>query len=211
MIDFSWLIDLIKGQYLTFGYLIVLVAVFLKHIVLVSLIWPGGTLLVLGVLFSLSGQLSFPLVVLFAWLGAVLGNMVNYELGRRGVLEILKASRFYPRLEPYLNLALRFIKKHGPFSIFLSQFIGHLRPVVCILAGGAKMPFRDFFLFQLPAALLWYIIFCGLAFLLALTLNVEAFLNNIGWGVVGLALIFGLIYNFFLKKKFQDFFEEEKK
>ncbi len=209
MIDLTPIVDIIKGQYLSFGYLIVFLAVFLKHIILVSLVWPGGTLLIVGVVFAVSGQLSFLLILLFAWLGALLGNTANYVLGRKGVLEIIKASRFYPRIERYMNLAFRFMKKHGRSSIFLAQFLGHLRPLVSILAGGVKMPFQEFFIFQLPAVIIWYLIYCGLGFFLAKTVNIDDLFSTVTWVIVGLAVFLVLIFNLFFREKFEAFIKEE--
>ncbi len=196
------ILDLVKAQYLSYGYLIVLVATYIEYVVLLGYIWPGGTVILIGLIYSVNGQLSWLLIVGAFWVGAVLGNLTNYWLGRKGALGLLKASRFYPKFEPYLIRASEFLTKYGRRSVFISQLVGYIRPFVALLAGAAGMPLRQFMLFQLPAVLLWDIIFCGLGYLLARSFsNVESILSGIGLVILVLVGLTWLGYRFFMRRR----------
>lgn len=203
MPNWNELLDLIKDQYLSYGYLIVLVAAYLEYLVIVGYLWPGGTVILLGILYSVNGELSLPLIIGLVWLGAILGNMTNYWLGQAGLLRLLKGNRFYPKIEPYLNKAQDFMSRYGRRSIFFSQFVGYIRPFVVVLAGAVKMPFRLFMVFQVPALLIWNILFCGAGFLLVKSFsNVETIMSGIGLAMVVLVGLLWLLYRFFLRPRF---------
>ena len=181
MFDPNQLLELVKGQYLAYGYLIVLIAAYVEYVFPIGYFWPGGTFIMLGVVYSIDGKLSWPLIVGLVWLGASLGNVTNYWLGQAGLLQLLKASRFYPRFAPYLERAQRFMEKRGQRAVFLSQFIGYIRPVVSVLAGTTRLPFGRFMISQVPGVLLWNIIFCGVGYLLAKTVgNIETLMSGLG-------------------------------
>ncbi len=198
----SQILDVIKDQYLSYGYLILIIATYIEYVILAGWVWPGGTLVLLGVVYSIDGQLSFPLVVGAVWLGAALGNATNYWLGYAGVLKLLMRSRFYPKIKPYLDRAHDFMIKFGRRSIFFSQFIGAVRPFVCLLAGAVRMPARQFFVYQLPAVLLWNIIFCGAGYLLAKSVNnVETLVSGFGLVIVTITGLVWLSYRLIMRRR----------
>lgn len=202
MPDWNQLLYLIKEQYHSYGYLIVLVAAFLEYLVIIGYLWPGGTVILLGVLYCVNGELSLPLIIVAVWIGAVLGNLVNYWLGKGGLLRLLKTSRFYPKIERYLDKAHDFMTKYGRRSVFFSQFVGYIRPFVVVLAGAVHFDFRLFMLFQVPALLVWNILFCGAGFLLVQTFsNVETIMSGIGVAIVVFIGLLWLLYRFFLRKR----------
>jgi membrane protein DedA with SNARE-associated domain len=204
MPDINQILDTIKDQYLNYGYLILLLAGLIEYIALLGLLWPGGTIIVIGMVYCVSGQLSFPIAVGMVFLGAALGNAINFWLGRAGVLKLIKANRFYPKIEPYMDQAHNFMEKYGRRSLFLSQFIGAVRPFVCIMAGALRVPARQFFIYQLPALLLWNIIFCGGAYLLAHSVkNVEGLMSWFGVAIAGIFAIIWLSYRFVKRRRSQ--------
>jgi len=196
------IIDLIKDQYLSYGYLIVLVAAFLEYIIGLGFLWPGGTIILLGVLYCSNGQLSLPILIGAVWIGAILGNLLTYWLGLAGLLRLIKASRFYPKIEPYLERAHNFMLSYGRRSVFISQFIGYVRPFVSLMAGAVRLPLHHFLLYQISATLIWNIIFCGTGFLLVKSFNnVESLMSGIGLGIFALVLVVWIGYRFFLRQR----------
>lgn len=210
MLDAGQILDAIKDHYLAYGYLILIIATYIEYVILAGLIWPGGTLILLGVVYSIDGQLSFPLVVGAVWLGAALGNATNYWLGYIGALRLITGNRFYPYIKPYMDRAHHFMTKFGRRSIFFSQFIGAVRPFVCLLAGSVKMPARQFFLYQLPAVLLWNIIFCGAGYLLAKSVNnIETLVSGFGVAVVTIMVLVWLGYRLVVRRRRKTLSTEE--
>ena len=44
---------------------------------------PGESLLIFGSVMAQHGNMSFPLLLLFAWIGGVIGDNIGYLIGRR--------------------------------------------------------------------------------------------------------------------------------
>src|SRR5437868_6996099 len=106
-------LDIIKQQYATFGYLIVFLGAYFENTIFLGLILPGGSLVLLGAVYASDGTLSFPLVILLGWLGMALGNSTDYWLGRWGIYNLIKKTRFNARLEPQMNKASKFLQERG--------------------------------------------------------------------------------------------------
>jgi membrane protein DedA with SNARE-associated domain len=88
-----------------------------------------------------------------AILGAVIGDVVSYYIGRYG-------RRFFKEDHKYLstkNLALgrSFFDKYGGKSIIFARFIGPIRPAVPIIAGTTHMDIMEFTLWNIIGATIW--------------------------------------------------------
>ncbi len=179
-------VELIKQQYLTFGYLIVFLGAYFENMVLLGLVLPGGSLVLLGAVYAADGSLSIWWVVLLGWLGIFLGICTDYWIGRLGVYNLIAKTRLHRYLEEPMAKAEAFLEKRGAVAIFGSFFAGHLRSFVAITAGLTKFPFRKFMLYQAPASFIWNLLYCLAGFFLASTFkNLE--------GVVGGILVLSLV------------------
>ncbi len=137
---------------------------FLESLVVIGLLTPG-TLMILFAGFLISGgRLDFYPVFFLTILGAVLGDLISFYLGEKGVklfkeeAKILKITR--------LKNGQEFFKKHGGKSIFFGRFIGPLRSVVPFTAGTFKMDYKKFLFWNLTSAAFWAFsyLFLGLIF-----------------------------------------------
>lgn len=138
-----------------FFYLVIFTLSFLESLVIVGLLTPGTiALLSAGFLISL-GSISFFPTFLMAFLGAILGDLASFYLGRRGT-NLFKEEARLLKLSS-LEKARYFFKKHGGKSIFLGRFSGPLRSLVPFSAGLSKMPFSSFFFWNISSAFCWVI------------------------------------------------------
>ncbi|HEX2910632.1 MAG TPA: DedA family protein [Chloroflexia bacterium] len=180
-------LEIVKQQYSSYGYLIVFLGAYLENTVLLGLILPGGSLVLLGAIYASQGTLSLPLVILLGWLGMFLGNSTDYWLGRLGVYHAVEKTRLHRYLKSHMDKAAAFLQKNGGISIFLSHFIGHLRSFVAITAGAVKFPYSQFARFELAAALVWNLIYCLSGYFLASSVSsIDNVILAIGLFMVGL-------------------------
>jgi membrane-associated protein len=171
------LIEWLGGLYSQYGYLIVFLGSLGENTALVGLILPGGTLALLGAFYARAGILNISWVILFAWIGTVLG----YHVGRRF------------RLAGRLRLGQRMLRKYGGRTIFISHAIGHIRSFVAISAGMTRMPYRRFLGFELIAALFWSGGYCLLGYFLGAEFEMlQSVVERWGFVLVG-ALILAFI------------------
>lgn len=182
---FNNILDFVKQQYATFGYLIVFLGAYFENTILLGLILPGGSLVLLGAIYASDGTMFLPLVILFGWLGMFLGNSTDFWLGRLGVLRLIEKIRLKDKVAPHMETARKFLEKRGGLAIFLSHFIGHIRSFVAITAGASRFPYTRFARYELAAALVWNIIYCLGGFFFAETIKkIEGLFSGVGIALV---------------------------
>jgi membrane protein DedA with SNARE-associated domain len=133
---------------------IMFVTAFGESFALISLLFPGTTLLIAAGTLMQTGALPYVPVLIGAVVGAVLGDSVSYWLGRRyggGIARIWPFSR-NPELLPN---GIRFFEKHGGKSVFLGRFFGPVRAVIPLAAGIMQMPRGWFWFANVTSALVW--------------------------------------------------------
>jgi len=163
----------------------------MESLVVLGLLIPGAALLFgAGALIS-TGALSLYSILLWTTLGAALGDIISFLLGRHfhQRLRVVWPFRRYPVL---VNRGVDFFVGHGGKGVFMARFIGPLRPVVPAIAGMMNMPTARFLLIDSIACVLWAPVYIlpGIVFGASLGLAAEV----AGRLVVLLVVIAGLVW-----------------
>src|SRR5579872_451907 len=154
---------------------------------MLGLILPGGTLTLLGAFYARLGTLNLGLVIVFAWMGTVLGYHCDYLFGRFVLGRVLprwSTSRLGQRirLAGRMRLARMFLVKHGGKAILISHLVGHLRSFIAMSAGLTRMSYLRFLLFELIAALLWNTAYSLLGYFVAVEIDTLLLvIERAGW------------------------------
>ena len=121
---------------------------------------PGDSLLfVIGALAATEGPLEVKLVLFLLSTAAILGNMVNYQVGRALAPKIFRNENIRFLNKEHLERTQEFFKKHGPKTIILTRFMPILRTCAPFLAGVGNMPYTTFFVYNVAGGLLWVFLF----------------------------------------------------
>lgn len=117
---------------------------------------PGETILIAAAVYAGAGKLSIVLVVLIAWVAAVLGDNIGYAIGAFGGRRlVVKYGRYVLITEERLDKAGAFFERHGGKVVVVARFIEGLRQVNGIVAGTSAMTWRRFIVFNALGAALW--------------------------------------------------------
>ena len=102
------------------------------------------------------GAGSLPLwpTLMAAALGAIAGDGLSYELGRR-YQERIRAWPLFQRRKASVARGETFVRRHGGKSIVLARFTGPVRAFVPLLVGFGHMPRRRFYPINVFSAPLW--------------------------------------------------------
>lgn len=190
------------------GYWIAFFAAFIETILGVGLILPGSTIiLILGAL-SARGFLDTGDLIWFAVMGAIIGDNLNYYLGRKyGARWVEKGFWFFTA--GHIEKAKHFMDAHGGKSVFLGRFIPSVKEIVPFIAGSIKMNKRTFMLWNVLGAVGWGVewVFAGYIFGQSLNLA-ELWLSRAGLFFTSLLIIGGLLYLFkwLITKKGRQFY-----
>jgi membrane protein DedA with SNARE-associated domain len=118
---------------------------------------PGETLLIAAaVLAATSHQLNIAWVILSASLGAVIGQIAGYCLGRGVGFRLLRRyGRYIGLTDRRLALGRALFRRHGVKVVFASRFIMFLRTLAALLAGANRMPLRRFMAANIAGSVVW--------------------------------------------------------
>ena len=144
---------LVKGG--IFVYLGLIFIVFAETGLAVGFFLPGDSLLVVAGLFAATGKLNLTALLLTLFVAAVVGDAVGYYTGARLGPRIFKKEKSLLFRPSHLLKAHAFYEKYGGKTIIIARFIPIVRTFAPIVAGAAKMPYRNFVVYNVAGGFLW--------------------------------------------------------
>ncbi|HID9610244.1 TPA: DedA family protein [Proteus mirabilis] len=165
LIDFILHIDVhlaeLVAQYGTWVYAILFLIIFCETGLVVTPFLPGDSLLfVAGALSALdTNDVNVHIMVLLLLFAAILGDAVNYSIGRIFGEKLFSNpnSRIFKR--EYLDKTHAFYEKHGGKAIILARFVPIVRTFAPFVAGMGKMSYRHFAFYNVTVAIAWVLLF----------------------------------------------------
>lgn len=141
----------------TYGLLVyafLFLIVFCETGLVVTPFLPGDSLLFAGGTLAGAGLLSYPALCAVLIGAAVIGDAVNFRIGKYvGPPIFQKDYRWLKR--KHLQQAHAFYEKHGGKAIILARFIPIIRTFAPFVAGVAGMHQGRFLFFNVTGALIW--------------------------------------------------------
>jgi membrane-associated protein len=144
-------------QYGSWTYLLLFLIVFCETGLVVLPFLPGDSLLFAAGAFAGLGALSAWWLIALLLPAAVLGNTVNYWVGKLAGPRLLAARRHLVRPE-HLQRTHEFYEKYGAKTIVLTRFVPILRTVAPFVAGLGEMSFARFSAYNVVGGFFWVVI-----------------------------------------------------
>ena len=144
---------LVKGG--VFVYLGLIIIVFAETGLAVGFFLPGDSLLVVAGLFAATGKLNLAVLLPTLFIAAVLGDGVGYYTGARLGPRLFKREKSLLFRPSHLQKAHAFYEKYGGKTIVIARFVPIVRTFAPIVAGAAKMPYRNFVVYNVAGGFLW--------------------------------------------------------
>lgn len=116
---------------------------------------PGDSLLVVAGLFAATGKLNLAILLSTLFLAAVLGDGVGYYSGARLGPRLFKRQKSLLFRPSHLQKAQAFYEKYGGKTIVIARFVPIVRTFAPIVAGAAKMPYRNFVVYNVAGGFCW--------------------------------------------------------
>jgi membrane-associated protein len=170
-------------QYGAWLYLLLFMIIFCETGLVVTPFLPGDSLLFIAGALAAGGGIDVHLLALLLVVAAVLGNSVNYSIGRFIGPKVFQweDSRFFNRKA--LDHAHAFYEKHGGKTIVITRFVPILRTFAPFVAGIARMNYLSFTAYNVAGALAWVLslLYAGYWFG-----NVPFVKQNLTWVILGI-------------------------
>jgi membrane-associated protein len=147
-------LDQIINDYGTGTYLILFLIIFAETGLVVTPFLPGDSLLFAIGAISARGSLDLGTVIFLLFIAAVLGDTVNYHIGKFiGPKAFESNSRFLKK--EHLMKTQKFYDKHGGKTIIFARFIPIIRTFAPFVAGIGTMNYSKFIAYNLIGGALW--------------------------------------------------------
>jgi len=145
----------------TFGlgtYAILFFIVFLETGFVVTPFLPGDSLLFASGAFAAQGLLDITILFLLLSAAAILGDSVNYSIGKYLGPKMFKENSRYLK-KKYLERTEKFYEKHGCKTIVIARFVPVVRTFAPFVAGIGKMTYKKFLSYNIIGGISWVAIF----------------------------------------------------
>lgn len=163
LIDFILHIDQhlvqLSAQYGVWIYAILFLIVFCETGLVVTPFLPGDSLLFAAGSIAAVGKMDIHLMVGLLILAAVLGDAVNFSVGKFFGEKLFANPDSKIFKQSYLKKTEAFYERHGGKTIILARFVPIVRTFAPFVAGMGHMAYRRFFAFNVIGAIAWVVLF----------------------------------------------------
>ena len=176
------------------GYWIAFLIALLETTIGVGLFLPGSSIILFMGALAAKGYFDIGDLIWFAIAGAVIGDNINYFLGKRYGSKIF-TNGFWAVKPSYLKKGKDFFERHGPKSVFIGRFIPSMKEVVPLIAGTFGMKKMSFVFWNVLGAVGWSLVWIlpGYFFVESLDLA-KAWLTRAGFFLTVLVSALAVFY-----------------
>lgn len=179
------------AAYGTTSYFILFVIIFAETGLVVTPFLPGDSLLFAAGAMAATGALRLDLLLVIMGVAAILGNTVNYSIGRRFAHRFIDDSQGPTPFDKYIKReyvlkAHEFFVAHGGKAVVLARFVPIVRTFLPFVAGGAGMPYGTYMLYNVTGCVLWVGVCTGAGYVFG---NIPVVKNNFELVVLGIVFV----------------------
>jgi membrane-associated protein len=182
-------LEAVVAQYGAWVYALLFAIIFVETGLVVMPFLPGDSLLFVCGALAAIGALNLPLLMVLLVVAAVLGDALNYAIGRHVGPPVWQweQSRFFNRAA--FDRTHAFYEKHGAITIIVARFLPFVRTFAPFVAGVAEMTYPRFALYNVVGGVLWI---CSLTLLGYAIGNLPWVKEHFSWVALALIVVPGL-------------------
>ena len=151
-------LDKLSGEYGGWIYLILFAIIFCETGLVVTPFLPGDSLLfAVGMFAAREGGLNIWALYAVLLPAAILGDTVNYHIGKYLGPRVLSGKLTRLLNQQHLEYTQRFFEKHGGKTIILARFLPIVRTFAPFVAGVGSMNYRRFLAYNVIGAFIWVV------------------------------------------------------
>lgn len=148
-------LDTVFRDFGIWTYVLLALVVFCETGLVVTPFLPGDSLLFAAGALAAGGALDVNLVALGLLVAAIIGDTLNYHIGKYIGPRVFekKDSRIFKK--EYLDRTQAFYERYGGKTIIIARFVPIVRTFAPFLAGVGRMNYRQFLTYNVTGAILW--------------------------------------------------------
>ena len=186
----EYLRDLVE-MYGPWIYAILFTIVFAETGLVVTPFLPGDSLLFAAGALAATGALDVTVASVVVLSAAIIGDAVNYAIGRSVGRQVVRRAETDPRWRRWINPAYvarahEFFERHGGKAIVLARFMPIVRTFVPFVAGIGEMSYPKFAFYNVAGAVLWVGVCVGAGYAFG---NVPIVRDNFSLVAIGIVIV----------------------
>jgi membrane-associated protein len=186
----EYLRDLVE-MYGAWIYAILFTIVFAETGLVVTPFLPGDSLLFAAGALAATGALDVTVASVVVLSAAIIGDAVNYAIGRSVGRQVVRRAETDPRWRRWINPAYiarahEFFERHGGKAIVLARFMPIVRTFVPFVAGIGEMSYPKFAFYNVAGAVLWVGVCVGAGYAFG---NVPVVRDNFSLVAIGIVIV----------------------
>jgi len=167
-------------------YLLLFLIVFCETGLVVTPFLPGDSLLFVAGTLAGAGSMNVHLLVVLLIAAAVLGDSVNYAIGRWLGPRVFRRDDSWFFKRAYIERTHAYFDKYGGRTIVIARFIPIIRTYAPFVAGIGRMDYSRFLMFNVGGAVLWVGLITYAGYLFG---NVPIVKNNLTVVILGIIVL----------------------
>lgn len=199
-------LDYLVSAYGVGVYVILFLIIFCETGLVVTPFLPGDSLIFLAgtIAHRASNELDILLLMGILIIAAILGDAVNYTIGKYFGEKLFRNPNSKIFKQSYLEKTNRFYEKHGGKTIVIARFVPIVRTFAPFIAGMGKMTYKHFFSYNVIGGVAWIVIFALLGYFVGGLLFIQNNLKLVLVAIIVISIlpgIYGLMKAKFATKK----------
>ena len=136
------------NEYGNFIYVILFLIIFCETGLVFLPFLPGDSLIFAAGAFAAIGELNIFLLWILIVIAAILGDTVNYEIGKHFGKKILNNKKITIIKKENLQKAEDLVAKYGGAAVFIARFMPIIRTIVPFVVGIGQLHYPKFIKFN---------------------------------------------------------------
>lgn len=138
-------------------------------------------------------DLSIVWLILILIAAAILGDLVNYLIGRFFGQKLFSNPDSKIFKQSYLEKTNKFYEKHGGKTIIIARFVPIVRTFAPFVAGMGHMCYKRFGAFNIVGGITWIVLFSILGYALGGVPGIQENIKIVIVAIIGLSIMPGVI------------------
>ena len=185
------------------GYWILGGASILEAVPFIGTIIPGHSLVMAGGFFAKLGVLNLTYVMLVSAIGAIIGDWLGYEIGKKyGTALIPKIAPYVLMKDEHVAKATNLLNEHTGKAVVMGRFTPATRALIPFLAGAIGIHKAKFWFFNCTGGILWAVSSVMVGYIFGASYEIAAvYFGRIAMIGVILAIVLFFAYRFVNKNR----------
>lgn len=184
------------------AYFLVFLAACLESAVFLGLIVPGESIVLASGFLAARRWFDLDVLIVAVFAGAVVGDNIGYQLGRRfGRRWLVRHGHRFGVRPAKVARVDAFFEQHGGKAVLLGRMIGFARALVPFIAGSSRLPYARFVVYNTLGAALWSVVTVLLGYFLGESWHIAERWMGQASAVIGAALLAAILFGWWRRRR----------